>query len=376
MKIALVTNIVAPYRKPLFEEIGKRCDLTVICSAANESDRDWDDWQGEDTILFKTIVLKGLSFKAKRGFFYLQPGLVFALREFRPDMVISSSFSLNTLWGSMYANLFRKPSMIWSEATCFSERNRSFARRLFRKVLVRMSDAFIPSGIEAKEFLLSLGAPEDRCFIAADAIEDIRNDPEYERIDDEAKRVRSMQSNRVILFSGQLIERKGLDLLLAAYEKIQDIGDIALWIMGSGPLENRLKKHVARRGLRNVKFLGYMHEREKWIYYLASDILVLPTREDVWGLVVNEAMLCGLPVICSKYAGCCRDLIEDGKTGFMVNPYEAVIFADAIRRIITADELRRDMSNNARKKVLEYGIAKSAKGFLRAISFCRSERSI
>lgn len=374
MKIALVTNIVPPYRKPLFEETGKHCDLTVICSAANESDREWQEWDEEDTGVFKTIILKGLSLKAKHGFFYLQTGLFSVLRKVRPDVVINSSFSLNTLWGSLYARLFRKSSLIWSEATCFSERKQSFARRWFRKMLVRLNDAYIPSGIEAKEFLVSLGAAEDRCFTAVDAIEDIRKSPEYEKIYEESKRVRSEQSDLVLLFSGQLIERKGLDLLFAAYEKTHDLSDIALWIMGSGPLEKELKEDALRKDLRNVKFLGFRNEIEKWIYYLASDVFVLPTREDVWGLVVNEAMLCGLPVICSKYAGCCKDLIGNEKTGFVIDPNDTESFAHVLRKVITNGGLRGAMSERAREKACEYSIEESAKGFLRAISFCQLTR--
>jgi glycosyltransferase involved in cell wall biosynthesis len=371
MKIALVTNIVPPYRKPLFEEIGKHCDLTVICSAANEIDRDWQDWDEKATGVFKTITLKGFSFKAKHGFFYLQTGLFSVLRKVSPDVVINSSFSLNTFWGNLYAKMARKPSMIWSEATCFSERKQSVARRWFREMLVRLNDAYIPSGIEAKDFLLSLGAVEERCFTAVDAIEDIRKSSNYERIQDESERVRLEQSDLVLLFSGQLIERKGLDLLFAAYEKIHDLSGVALWIMGSGPLEKELKEDAMRKDLRNVKFLGFRNELEKWIYYLASDVFVLPTKEDVWGLVVNEAMLCRLPVICSKYAGCCKDLIEDEKTGFVIDPNDTESFAHVLRTVITNDGLRGAMSECAREKACEYSIKESTKGFLRAISFCQ-----
>jgi glycosyltransferase involved in cell wall biosynthesis len=241
-------------------------------------------------------------------------------------------------------------------------------------MLVRLNNAYIPSGIESREFLVSLGAPEDRCFTAVDAIEDIRRSPEYEKIHEESKRVRSEQSDLVLLFSGQLIERKGLDLLFAAYEKIHDLSDVALWIMGSGPLEKELKEDALRKDLRNVKFLGFMNEREKWIYYLVSDVFVLPTREDVWGLVVNEAMLCGLPVICSKFAGCCSDLVEDEKTGFVIDPNDTESFANVLRTVITGDGLRGTMSERAREKACEYSIEESAKGFLSAISFCQSTK--
>ena len=374
MKIALVTNIVPPYRKALFEEIGRHCDLTVICSAANESDREWQGWDEEGTGVFKTIVLKGLSFKTKHGFFYLQTGLVSALRKVCADIVINSSFSLNTLWGSLYAKMAQKPSMIWSEATCFSERKQSFARRWFRKMLVRLNDAYIPSGIEANVFLLSLGAVEERCFTAVDAIENIRKRLEYQEMTREADLLRKKYSGFRILYAGMLIRPKGLDLLFKAYEKVQDEREISLLLMGSGVMEDDLKNEVARKNLKNVKFLGFKNEREKWAYFLASDIFVFPTRQDVWGLVVNEAMLCGLPVICSKFAGAARNLVGDGKTGYVVDPYDTDGFAQAITKIIKDGDLREKMSKAALEKVAEYSIEESTKGFLRAISFSRSMR--
>jgi len=310
----------------------------------------------------------------KQSFFYLQPDLVSTLVKLRPDMVINSSFSLNSLLGSLYAKLLRKSCMIWSEATSFSEKNRSTARRWYRKLLIRLNDAYIPSGIEAKDFLFSLGATDEQCFTAVDAIEDIRKRPDYERILADAKFIRSKQCGLVILFSGRLIECKGLDLLLDAYEKVQDTRNITLWVMGNGPLEKELKVDVGKRGLTTVTFLGFLGEREKWVYYLASDIFVLPTRGDVWGLVVNEAMLCGLPVICSKFAGCCSDLVEDDVTGFVVNPYETGNFVAALRTLISNDLLRSAMSESARKKACEYSIEESANGFLRAIAFCADHK--
>jgi glycosyltransferase involved in cell wall biosynthesis len=376
VKVVLSTNIIAPYRKPLFEEIGKHFDLTIICSSVTEVDREWQAWDRQETFIFKSIILKGITLKMKRGFFYFQTGLVPTLREIKPEILINSSFNLNTLWGSLYAKIVHIPSLIWSEATCFSERDQSFARHWFRRLLIYLNDAYIPSGIDAKEFLLSLGATEDRCFTAVDAVEDIRKSPEYESIIEKVNRLRTLKSDLIVLFSGQLILRKGIDLLFAAYEKIQDCRSISLWIMGSGPLEKTLKEAVVRKGLKNVKFLGYMQEREKWFYYLLSDIFVLPTREDVWGLVVNEAMMCGLPVICSKNAGCCNDLIEDGKTGYRIDPCETEKLSDTLHNLIMDDSLRKTMSKNALEKVRKYNIEESTKGFLRAISFCKSKRKI
>ena len=161
-------------------------------------------------------------------------------------------------------------------------------------------------------------------------------------------------------------------MLLAAYEKLQGVRNTTLLIAGSGPLEEDLKREVARKNLKGVEFVGFKQERELWPYYLASDVYVLPTREDTWGMVVNEAMQCGLPVVCSKFAGSARELVENDKTGYVVDPHDANAFAAALERIVKDDELRRRMGEAALGKIAGYSIEESAKGFLRAIRACRS----
>ncbi|GAI34239.1 unnamed protein product, partial [marine sediment metagenome] len=256
------------------------------------------------------------------------------LRGIRPDVVVNSEFNLNSLCGSLFGKLHKRKTLLWSEATCHSERNYSRMRKLYRRFLVRLNDGVVASGLDAKAHLLSLGAPEDSCFVAVDAIEDVKNRPDYPALEKRAMSVRSETSGAILLYSGQLIERKGVSNLLNAYQIVSGKHDVSLFIMGSGPLEKQLKQKVENDRIRNVHFLGFMNETDKWVYYLASDIFVFPTKLDVWGLVVNEAMLCGLPVICSKHAGCCSDLIEDGQTGFGVNPHETEEFADALLKVI------------------------------------------
>ena len=375
MKIALVTNIVAPYRKPLFEQIGKHCDLTVICSAANQADRNWRDWNEKSVSAFKTVTLKGFCLKARHGFFYFQPDLLIALRKLRPDVIITSAFALNTLLGSLYAKITRTPSLLWSASTCLSERKYSALRLWFRKFLVRLNSAYVAVGVDATEYLVSIGAREDKCFTAVNAVEDVTRHLEFGKMREEAQGIRSEYSGPILLYTGRFIALKGLDLLLAAYEKIQNVEgakDATLLIIGSGPLEKELKEEAARRNLKNARFIGFKQERELWPYYLASDVYVLPSREDIWGMVINEAMQCSLPVVCSKFAGAAREMVENDKTGYVVDPYDTDGFAQTLEKIIKDEELRKEMSKAALEKVAGYySIEVSTKGFLRAIVFAR-----
>lgn len=367
MKVAFVTNIIAPYRAPLFEAIGKQVDLTTIVSAPMEHDRLWKPWETSRALNFKTVILKGMRLKQRQRYFYIQPELFGILRGIRPDVVVNSEFNLNSLCGSLFGKLHKRKTLLWSEATCHSERNCSRMRKLYRRFLVRLNDGVIASGLDAKAHLLSLGAPEDSCFVAVDAVEDVKNRPDYPALEKRAMSVRSETSGAILLYSGQLIERKGVSNLLDAYKIVSGKHDVSLLIMGSGFLENQLKQTVENDRIRNVHFLGFMNETDKWVYYLASDIFVLPTKLDAWGLVVNEAMLCGLPVICSKYAGAARDLVADGENGRIVDPFDTMDFSLAIEQLVTDKLKRQEMGSCSQKRIAQYSIKESAQGFLRAI---------
>ena len=137
-------------------------------------------------------------------------------------------------------------------------------------------------------------------------------------------------------------------------------------------LEEELKHQAKTSGIKNIIFRDFLSYEKLLPYYLASDVFILPTREDVWGLVVNEAMSCGLPVICSKFAGCCSDLVVDGITGYRVDPFDTERFYELIIRISKNKLQRSQMSENARKQIENYTCEKSAGGFLKAIEACIS----
>ena len=367
VRVAFVTNVIPPYRRPLFEELGKHIDLTVVCSTASKGDRDWIDWEDGYANSFKTVVLKGVSVRARSDFTFIQPSLFLVLRKIRPDVIITSAFGPNTLFGSLFARMTGIPVILWSASSIASERKYGRFRCWYRKFLIKLQKAYVAVGMDAKDYLVSIGAPEDKCFIAVNAVDDVTAHPEIKALRKEGEKIRSKYKGSILLYSGRLIEIKGIDLLFNAYKTIQDTNEVTLLILGSGPLDNTLKNFVVNMKLKNVEFLGFKQEREMWAHYFASDVYVLPTREDTWGMVINEAMQCGLPVVCSKYAGCSRELVVHNKTGFIIDPYDTNAFAEALERTISDSNLRKSMSNSALEKISEYSMQASAKGFLRAI---------
>lgn len=136
----------------------------------------------------------------------------------------------------------------------------------------------------------------------------------------------------VFLFAGKLIVEKRPELLIEAMSRIGQ-NDAQLWIAGDGPLARELKEGVEARGL-PVRFLGFVNQSDLPDLYAAADCLVLPSSSETWGLVVNEAFACGIPAIVSREAGCVPELIEDGKTGWILSRLDPEELAHLLRTAV------------------------------------------
>jgi glycosyltransferase involved in cell wall biosynthesis len=309
-KLALLTNIIAPYRIPLFSFLADQFDLLIL-HGGKEANR--DSWSNLEEALSKAKVVRGwgwqlrLAKKVKREvfdekFIHITPGLVWHLLLFRPDAVISNEMGFRSVLALAYGALFRKPVWIWWEGTLHSERNVNLLRRLIRKAFVFSVDHWISFGKTSTEHLLHLGIKRDRILQLQNAVDEAR-------FKTPAEPAWAIQPRPVVLYVGQLIERKGVKLLLDAAAKVQQNGsDFSLLLVGSGRDKQALQHRADVLGLRNIHFLPVQPPERMPAVYRSADFMVLPTLEDVWGLVANEAILSGIPVLCSKYAGCADEL--------------------------------------------------------------------
>ena len=155
---------------------------------------------------------------------------------------------------------------------------------------------------------------------------------------------------------GQFIHRKGFDVLLKAAAELPK--DAGIYLVGGEPTE----EYIALRrdlGLENVHFLGFQNKETLVKYYKAADVFVLPTREDIWGLVVNEAMAYGLPVITTDRCVAGLELVEEGVTGYIVPVRDVQALAEKMNRIL-GDDLSA-MGRAALEKVRPYTIENMAK---------------
>lgn len=145
---------------------------------------------------------------------------------------------------------------------------------------------------------------------------------------------------KIVIAVGQFIHRKGVDVLLKAWAQCSE--EYELYIIGGKPTPEYIEL-VRKLNLKNVFFEGFKTKEELKQYYQAADLFVLPTREDIWGLVVNEAMANGLPVITTDRCGAGLELIKDGENGYIVPVEDEKALAEKMMYILEHDSLRDNM---------------------------------
>jgi glycosyltransferase involved in cell wall biosynthesis len=169
---------------------------------------------------------------------------------------------------------------------------------------------------------------------------------------------------KVAITVGQFIYRKGFDVLLRAWAKVDS--EYELYIIGAQPTAE-YKGIREKLQLSNVHFEGFKTKEELKCYYQAADLFVFPTREDIWGLVVNEAMSNGLPVITTDKCVAGLELIENGKNGYIVPANNDEELANKIIEIMQNDAEREEMAQYSLEKIRNYTIESMADAHLKAL---------
>lgn len=362
-RIIIFTNIPSPYRTDWFwylQQNTREYDIFIVYASRNEDNRSWEI---EEKKLKNSYFLNSYTFKIPyrydAKYIHFSNGVEKILKKLVPDIIIGAEYNSTALQALRYCRLQKIPYISWTDGTLYSERNINELQKWIRKFIIRHSSAFLASSTKAKEAQIAYGAEPQKCFVS------------FLTVDIEKYKVRpeKREKNR-ILCVGSLIERKGIDLLFSAVQEISE--DYTLVLAGSGPERERLWKLSKELGIdQYVKFLGNLSQEELKKEYAKSGIFVLPTREDCFGLVILEAMCAKLPVVCSKYADGVYDLIEDGKNGYILDPYQTKEFGKCLQGLLREPERAAKMGQASEKKLESFQYAKVSEGFWKVISYVR-----
>jgi len=337
---------------PLFEAIYERVyQLRVFVSTTHEPDRPWlPNWGRLDTVVQRTLTIltKRLHPQGYRQTMYVHISLdtIPLLIKYRPDVIISGEMGPRSIQAAIYRCLFPSSRLlIWCTLSEVSEAGWSRLRTAIRRMLVARADGFVVAGQSGRRYLHKIGVPDHKIFIAHQTVDIALFSPCPLR--------RSGDAERRLLYCGRFIGKKGL---LAFQAEAADWASrnpdqtVSIRWVGDGELGPALKAFVGPPNLIQ-EFPGAVAYKDLAQHYAECGVLILPTLDDEWGLVVNEAFASGLPVLGTIYSQAVRELVEDGKTGWIYDPREAGAAAALDRLFSTSSETLLTMRAQARQRI-------------------------
>ncbi len=371
MKLAVVTNILTPYRVPLFEALARRCErFTVFLMAEQEENRQWAFGRTP----FHTEVLPGWHIRPKGAevSLHLNHGVIRRLRRLAPDIVLSGGFAPAHLAAFAYCKIFGKRYVQWGEFTLRDGAQSSFLRRYLRRLTVGGAAACIASSNEAREAFLHYGAGARPILTAPMPIEieRIHRMTRAFRKDESVAKHRRQAPGPQLLSVGRLTDAKGAGALLSMYDSVRRVRpDVSLLLVGDGPDRGKYETLCRERGWTRVQFAGHVAPAELPRYFAMADVFVFPTFSDTFGAVLSEAMAAELAVVSSVHAAATHDLVEEGVTGYRFDPQRPALGAETILKVLAlSDGERADIGRAAYRRVRSTDIGPSAEAMARFLS--------
>ena len=354
MKVLYMVNVPAPYMVDYFNELGKYCDLTVIFekSTSTERDKSWEDY---NFVNFKGIILSGISTAVDMAFC---PQVIKYLKRDQYDFIFSSAMATPTgILAIMYMTFRKIPFYLESEGG-FAKSGRGIKENL-KKFIMRGAKGYFSTTPIGDEYFIQYGAEPNKIYkypFTSLYQKDILTQPLSACEKRQLREKLNMREQKVIISVGQFIYRKGFDLLIEASQKLND--EVGIYIVGGMPTEEYLEMQE-KLNAQNVHFVGFKRKDELAEYYMASDLFVLPTREDIWGLVINEAMSYGLPVITTDRCIAGMELVDDSN-GRIIPSGKVDELAGAIIKLLECEDLHK-MGRKSLDKIEWYTFESMAK---------------
>jgi glycosyltransferase involved in cell wall biosynthesis len=320
-RVALLVNFIPPYRVSLFralqEEVG---ELRILVSTPVEPNRSWPaDFAGLPVIVQRSVSLEK-RWKRPGGFreistVHLPYDTLNQLRRFQPDVIVSGELGVRSWMAAAYKRFCpRVRLLLWATVSERTERCRGFARERLRPVLLRQADAVLVNGASGARYIAAQGVADERVTrIPYTADVDMFSVTPIDRPEPDSIS---------LLYVGVLVPRKGvLGFLsaLAAWAHLHPQRRIEFHIAGDGPERSAIEAVRCPVNLR-VTLLGNVAYNDLPQVYGRSSMLVMPTLEDEWGVVINEAMAAGLPILGSEHSQAIEELVVDRETGWTFKP--------------------------------------------------------
>jgi glycosyltransferase involved in cell wall biosynthesis len=371
-KVALVFHRLGPYHMARCAAVASRCDLTVIELSGLDDTYAWSRVDGASNFERVTLFCDGDVDRERRR--EIARRVRTALAEADPGVVAIPGWSHpGALSALIWCLRAHRPAVLMSESTIHDD-VRSRVREAAKRCVVRLFSSALVGGLRHAAYACALGLPSAAIFAGYDVVDNRH----FERGARDARlagaRWRSQLGapERFFLASSRFVAKKNLGRLLEAYAGYRRRAGPDAWhlvLLGDGALRPELERRIAGLDLTgDVLLLGFRQYDELPAFYGLAGAFVHASTTEQWGLVVNEAMAAGLPVLVSNHCGCAPALVRDGVNGFTFDPYDVEQLAGLMHRVAAmTDGQRRAMGEAGRRIIVAWGPERFADGLMRAV---------
>jgi len=366
MKALIVHNILwSHYKNVIFSELEALsadydCQVHVLQIARNEEARATMEQPGKDPDTYRYELLFD-DYLERVGLVAKTRALVQRMLAFNPDVLtLTGYYDPAQLLLLLIAKLRGIKVIMQNESTQVDQTRRGF-REWIKRRIVSLYDGFFCFGTHSADYMLELGVPPRKILLKKNAVDNDTLLTAYNRAlphRAEQQRALGLKPHNFV-YVGRLVTVKNLAALLQAFgEARQQTArglDWGLVLVGDGDQRAHLQRQVEELGLSDaVRFI----DGQPWYrvpdYLALADVLVLPSLSEPWGLVVNEAMVCGMPVVVSDRCGCAVDLVRDGQNGYLFDPSQSDALTQTLLRFINGEADVTRMGRESKRLIAPY----------------------
>lgn len=376
-RVALLFERLGPYHVARGRSLGSSLDVVLVQAKVLDQEYSWEAPELSHTAaqtLFEDSSVVGA------GHFYRRTS--FALSRVAPQVVAVPGWSTQlALAGLKWCAARRVPAVVMSDSQQ-QDKPRAWPKEVAKRQIMRLFASALVAGSPHVDYVTQLGMPRERVFLGYDAVDNdyFASRAREVRAQQPAVRDRLGLPGRYFLACSRLIGEKNLPRLLDAYARYRELaiepgggrpegGVWSLVLLGDGELRPELEARLARLRLGDcVQMPGFKQYDELPAYYGGASAFILGSTSETWGLVVNEAMASGLPVLVSNRCGCAPDLVREGENGFTFDPCNVEEMARGMRKVAALPPARlAEMGEASRRIVADWGLERFAAGFKAAV---------
>ncbi len=384
IRVGIIAPGLAPYRVPLLNRLNQLPNVRVTALLCHDQDRqaksNLQAWNF-DAKIFRTFTITYKTGLGDRVGVVWSPGLFAHLARTRYDLVIALGWTMpNTMAAWSQRKMARLPIVVWDESIPHAPN--PLKKQLLPALRKYMGsfDGYLATSSWCIDYLIGMGAARDRVILFPQVTDNeffARNADVCRARLEEVKCSLGITTEKAILFVGQFIERKGIRPLFDAFEQVAAQNDqVGLVLVGQGALKDEMEERraLSRAGDR-IFIRSHVAQQELPQYYGMADVFCLPSFYDTFGVVVNEAMASGLPVVATTRVGAVADLVRDGVNGRVVPPRDPAALAQALTELVNDDARRERMGECARERMKTWSVDTAADALLKCIEMCLPRRA-